>query len=84
MSKKEKLLQKFLTNPIKTDLTFSELETLLTSLGYRKIEGEGSRVKFHNPQTTDLISLHKPHPENVLKVYVVREIQRKLREIGHE
>jgi len=40
MSKKDKLLQKFLEKPIRKDLTFDELSTLLISCGYRKVEGE--------------------------------------------
>ena len=43
MSKKEKLLKKFLELPLRSDLTYPQLETLLVSLGYRKIEGDGSR-----------------------------------------
>jgi hypothetical protein len=39
MSKKYKLLDRFLIQPIKKDLTFNELKTLLTSLGYQKIQG---------------------------------------------
>lgn len=39
MSKKEKLLIKFLQVPIKRDLTFSELETFLIAFGYVKIKG---------------------------------------------
>jgi len=37
MSRKEKLLKKFLEVPPKKDLTFEELETLLLSCGYRKL-----------------------------------------------
>ena len=44
MSKKEKLLKKFLEVPPKKDLTFEELETLLLACGYRKLEGRGSAV----------------------------------------
>ncbi len=83
MSKKEKLLKKFLQNPIKKDLTFSELETLLLSCGYVKIEGNGSAVKFYNKQKDSLINLHKPHPSDILKVYLIKQIQEKLKEIYH-
>ncbi|VVH58508.1 hypothetical protein BSPWISOX_786 [uncultured Gammaproteobacteria bacterium] len=48
MSKKYKLLDRFLIQPIKKDLTFNELKTLLTSLGYQKIQGSRSRVKFYH------------------------------------
>jgi CHAT domain-containing protein len=45
---KYKLLDRFLIQPIKKDLTFNELKTLLTSLGYQKIQGSRSRVKFYH------------------------------------
>ncbi|VVM26955.1 hypothetical protein BSPWISOXPB_5643 [uncultured Gammaproteobacteria bacterium] len=58
MSKKQKLLDKFLRNPISKTLTFDELETLLISLGFEKIDGAGSRIKFFNKEKDSLINLH--------------------------
>jgi len=81
MSKKNKLLKKFLEIPPKKDLTFLELESLLIACGYIKIEGSGSAVKFYNEQKDNLINLHKPHPGNILKVYLVKQIQIKLKEV---
>jgi hypothetical protein len=78
MSKKEKLLQKFLATPLKKNLTFSELETLMNSLNYQIIQGKGSRIKFYNKKTKDLLCLHKPHPSNILKTYQISLIQQKL------
>ncbi|PRN01308.1 type II toxin-antitoxin system HicA family toxin [Aliarcobacter cryaerophilus] len=80
MSKKDKLLLKFLENPPKKDLTFKELNTLLLSLGFIKIEGAGSAVKFYNKDKDLLINLHKPHPSDILKVYLIKQIQNKLKE----
>ena len=81
MSKKDKLLIKFLENPPRKDLTFKELSTLLLSLNFEKIEGAGSAVKFYNKEKDLLIDLHKPHPSDILKVYLVKQIQSKLKEI---
>ncbi len=81
MSKKDKLLTKFLENPPRRDLTFKELTTLLLSLDFEKIEGAGSAVKFYNKEKDLLINLHKPHPSDILKVYLVKQIQNKLKEI---
>ncbi len=81
MSKKEKLLKKFLEIPPKKNLTFGELETLLLACGYRKLEGKGSAVKFYHEENDNLINLHKPHSGNILKVYLVKQIQSKLKEI---
>ena len=81
MSKKDKLLKKFLKVPPKKDLTFEELESLLLSCGYVKLEGKGSAVKFFHQEKDNLINLHKPHPGNILKVYLVKQIQSKLKEV---
>jgi predicted RNA binding protein YcfA (HicA-like mRNA interferase family) len=81
MSKKEKLIQKFTTVPQRSDLTYDELNTLLENLGYKKIEGSGSRVKFFNEEIRDLILLHKPHPGNILNKATIKDIQKKLKNI---
>jgi len=81
MSKKDKLLKKFLSLPIKKDLTFKELETLLLACGFIKLEGAGSAVKFYNKQNDILINLHKPHPSDILKTYIIKQIKDKLEEV---
>lgn len=83
MSKKDKLIKRFLEIPPKKDLTFNELETLLLSCGFSKIDGAGSAVKFYHEEKDVLINLHKPHPSNILKVYLVKQIQIKLQEVCH-
>lgn len=72
MSKQEKLLAKLLNR--QAGFTWSELVTLLGGLGYRQIEGDGSRVKFDNGSPQAMINLHKPHPGNELKAYVKRQV----------
>jgi len=81
MSKKTKLLKKFLTTPPKRDLTYDELETLMQMCGFAKIDGRGSVVKFYHHERDVLINLHKPHPGNILKHYLVRQLQTKLKEL---
>jgi len=80
MSKKDKLLERFLKIPPNKYFTFDELQSLLFTLGYEKIEGSGSAVKFYNKEKDSLINLHKPHPSNILKIYLVKQIQIKLKE----
>ena len=79
MSKKDKLIKKFLEIPPRKDLTFKELETLLLSCGFIKIEGNGSAVKFYNKKEDILINLHKPHPSDILKVYLIKQINSKIK-----
>ena len=81
MSKKDKLLTKFLEIPPRKNLTFNELDSLLTSCGFQKIDGSGSAVKFYHQENDILINLHKPHPSNILKVYLIKQIQTKLMEV---
>lgn len=81
MSKKEKLIEKFMTKPLRNDLTYEELEKLFEMFGYMKKEGKGSRVRFSNRETGDIFAMHKPHPGNILKSYVVKEVYEKLKEI---
>ena len=79
MSKKEKLKKRFSSNP--KDFTYDELVTLLTGFGYEesnKGKTSGSRVSFMHKQTKHIISLHKPHPSNVLKTYQVNQISEEL------
>ena len=78
MSKKDRILKKILENPARSDIRYSEVENLLLGMGYRKLEGKGSRVKFYHAETDDLIVLHKPHPGNELKRYVIEYLHEKL------
>lgn len=80
MSKNEKLLAKLLNE--RASFTWQELVTLLRWLGYRQLEGTGSRVKFDNGDPQALINLHKPHPGNELKAYVRRQIIEQLKAGG--
>lgn len=72
MSRQEKLLAKLLNR--QASFSWPDLVTLLVGLGYRQIEGDGSRVKFDNGNPHAMINLHKPHPGNELKAYVKRQV----------
>jgi predicted RNA binding protein YcfA (HicA-like mRNA interferase family) len=80
MSKKDKPIERFMSIPAKKDITFDELSSFLVKLGFDKIEGDGSAVKFYHKEKDLLINLHRPHPGNILKVYLVKQIQTKLKE----
>ncbi|MCL1837142.1 MAG: type II toxin-antitoxin system HicA family toxin [Treponema sp.] len=84
MSRSEKLLKRILGNP--KDFSFSELETLLTGLGYQLSNSgstSGSAVRFINNKTDHIIRLHRPHPSPVLKEYVVKFIISELKQEGY-
>ena len=74
MSKKNKLVDKLLSIP--SDFTWEELVKILTSLGYQEIKlgkTSGSRRRFVDKEN-NLILLHKPHPKNIVKKYVIRQV----------
>lgn len=79
MSKKEKLLKKFQTTPVRNDLTFSELKTLLLGLGFEMKKGKGSRVKFFHEEKKLIISTHKPHPNPELCEEFIKDLQQILK-----
>lgn len=79
MSRKEKLLARIAATP--TDFTWEEMTALLTMLGYRPVEGSGSRIRFVDDEKQKIL-LHKPHPGNIVKLYVVRDVQKRLVEHG--
>jgi len=74
MSKNEKLIQRFFSNP--KDLTWEDLINFLKKYGYEeKVGGKtgGSRRKFIHESKPPII-LHRPHPKNIIKSYIINEI----------
>lgn len=83
MSKNEKILMRLLSRP--KDFAYDELKKLLSSLGYIEDhvgKTSGSRVAFYNNETKDIIRIHKPHPGNILKSYVIDQVIEKLHVMG--
>ncbi|SKB54908.1 HicA toxin of toxin-antitoxin [Salegentibacter holothuriorum] len=81
MSKIEKLVQKFLGVP--KDMTWEEFSKVLKYYGYIELKKKGktggSRRKFINrKKNNDVIIAHKPHPENVVKRYIIEQVIEKL------
>ena len=74
MSKKGKLIERFKSFP--NDFTWDELVRLLGYFGYKEYTSGktgGSRRKFINDDKL-IISLHKPHPGNIVKRYVLDDV----------
>ncbi len=79
MGRKEKLLARLQQRP--KDFTWDELTSLLKSLGYvQRKTGKtgGSRRRFVHT-TAPTITLHKPHPNRIVKIYVINDILELLR-----
>ena len=53
------------------------LKTLLNYLGFNednKGKTSGSRVMFFDVNSNEVIRLHKPHPNNILKEYQLKKL----------
>ena len=80
MSKKEKLIARFLTMP--SDFHYDEVVKLLGYFDFlelRKGKTSGSRVKFMDSQGVPIM-LHKPHPTGIMKQYQLKQIKEVLGE----
>ncbi|AAP95795.1 hexulose-6-phosphate synthase [[Haemophilus] ducreyi] len=82
MTKTDKLLEKLKKEPPPRDFTWNELKALLSGLGFNEKQGNGSRVKFIHPNLRYPISLHKPHPGNELKLYIIEQVKDALDELN--
>lgn len=74
MGRDQKLLARLKQKP--KDFTWDELTTLLKSLGYiqkKTSKTGGSRRRFVHP-TAPAIMLHKPHPANIVKRYIINDV----------
>ncbi len=83
MSSKAKLTRRFLSMP--SDFTFDELVSFLKAFGYEMDDRgrtSGSAVRFHNEELNSDIYIHRPHPDNTVKKYVLKGVREKLREEG--
>ena len=74
MGQKEKIIQRLKSNP--KDFTFSEAETLLGYLSYRRSDKgrtSGSRIAFVSDEHAPIL-LHKPHPRKELLEYQIKQL----------
>lgn len=82
MSKKDKLVKRFLSRP--KDFIWQELIVMLAGFGYaQQTAGKtsGSRVRFSHKSLPPII-LHKPHPAKILKRYQIDQIIELLKNEG--
>lgn len=80
MTRHDKLVARFRSRP--RDFAWDELVRLLTGLGYQEVSTGrtgGSRRRFVH-DTAPVLALHKPHPGNIVKLYVIDEVSQLLRD----
>lgn len=83
MSQLEKAIAKIKSVP--KDYTYGEAKALLERLGFiedNKGKTSGSRVKFVRKKDQKIISLHRPHPQSIMKSYAIKELKLFLESIG--
>lgn len=80
MSKRDKLLARLKERP--ADFEWDELVALLSGVGFTVVNGKGPRYKFFHPDTTRVLSFHKPHPEKTVKRYVLDQTIEVLKDLG--
>ena len=75
MNKREKLIKRFRTLP--RDFTFEEVVSLFQGYGFElenKGATSGSRIKLYHSVDQIAYIMHKPHPSNIVKGYMMRDI----------
>jgi len=78
--KQEKTLEYLFTEPVKSDLLWSDIESLLFALGSEISEGRGSRVRVKLNGVFAVF--HRPHPEKTTDKGAVRSVRRFLSNAG--
>jgi hypothetical protein len=82
MTRRDKLAARLKARP--RDFTWAELVRVLEGLGYSEAPAGktgGSRRRFQH-KTAPALLLHKPHPGNIVKLYVIDEVIQTLGEAG--
>jgi predicted RNA binding protein YcfA (HicA-like mRNA interferase family) len=75
MSRRQKLIDRVQGIPPPKDLTWEELVSFLGYYGYElDSSGGGSHHKFRNPSTGESVNVARPHPDNIVKPYYIKQI----------
>jgi hypothetical protein len=73
--KQLRILRQIFDDPVRADVKWSDIESLLLGLGAELSEGRGSRVRA---------VFHRPHPEKECDKGALKSIRRFLQEAGIE
>ena len=79
-SKQEKVYEKIFKNPVQSDIEWTEIESLLKSLGATISEGNGSRVRIE--LNGERAVFHRPHPEKVTDKGAIKSMRKFLDNAG--
>ena len=79
-ARQRRTLEAVFAEPVRANLAWVDIESLLTSIGCRLIEGAGSRVRFESKGV--VATFHRPHPAKEAKRYQVRDARDFLVKLG--
>ncbi len=79
-NKHKKILEALFSDPVRSNIAWSDIESLLLVLGADVTEGRGSRVRIVLNDVRAVF--HRPHPENVTDKGAVKSMRRFLTEAG--
>ncbi|MES9875127.1 MAG: type II toxin-antitoxin system HicA family toxin [Candidatus Sedimenticola sp. 6PFRAG7] len=80
--KHKRTLTAIFEDPVRSDITWTGIETLLKALGAELSEGRGSRVRIALNGVRAVF--HRPHPEKETDKGAVKSMRRFLTEAGIE
>ncbi|MBD2362403.1 type II toxin-antitoxin system HicA family toxin [Anabaena minutissima FACHB-250] len=77
-SKHQKTLDDIFENPVRSNIPWSDIESMLIALGAEVSEGRGSRVRI--ALNSVKATFHRPHPEKETNKGAVKSMRRFLTE----
>jgi len=81
MNKKQRqTLERIFEKPDRSDISWSDIESLFIALGAEISEGKGSRVRVILSDVKAVF--HRPHPQRVTNKSTIRSVRRFLLESG--
>ena len=81
MTKKQlRVLEAIFADPVRANIDWHDVESLLLALGAELSEGRGSRVRVALNEVREIF--HRPHPQNEAGKPMVRELRRFLTAAG--
>ena len=79
-SKHQRTLEAIFQRPANKNLLGADVESLLTGLGAKVAEGNGSRVKFDLNGLT--LAIHRPHNPKTARAYQIELVREFLEMLG--
>ena len=79
-NKHTKTLNLIFEEPVRSDVMWKDVETLLISLGAELSEGRGSRIRIYLNEVRAVF--HRPHPGKEIGKGALKSVRRLLKEAG--